>query len=102
MYVESPDILRCADAVSLCYWFPTFRKILMQLSSKAKQTKNNLLACLTLDTPEDCLSNDRASNPGRHEPKAPEETSDFVLRHVSVIGIKRDSFLMVRGCTVMT
>jgi hypothetical protein len=70
MYVENSGLLRCADAVSLHYWFPTFRKILMQLSSKAKQTKNNMLACLALDTPEDCLSNDRAWNPGRHEPKA--------------------------------
>ena len=70
MYVESSGLLRCADAVPRRYSFPTFRKILMQLSSKAKQTKNNLLACLALDTPEDCLSNDRAWNPGRHEPKA--------------------------------
>jgi hypothetical protein len=66
-HVEKSGLLISAGVVSLRYWFPTFRKMVIQISSKAKQTENNV-ASFTLGASENCLSNDVAWNPGKLEP----------------------------------
>jgi hypothetical protein len=91
MHFENSGVLRCPDVVSLGYWFPTFRRIVMRSSSRAKQLRDKLLNCLALDTSTAYLTT------GRNFLSLwkPQISQLFVLS----IGVKGGSFLIGTDCT---